>query len=226
MIDKEITSVVWDLDGTLLDSFGVFQEVLAEILPDHNLVLPSLEVLVNNYHGSLADSINSVLGGLESDKLNAIVQDFLTAQNSHYEVIEHHIFPDALRLAERAHKRGLTQILVTNRDHEGRLLASPRSIVERSALKSLIDITICGDDSEHRKPNPEVFGSLLEDGTIKPELTVVIGDQFVDGEFARNLGAKAILVSRNSEQIAHMNKLGTGWQDHVNIVSSLDEVSV
>lgn len=226
MIDQETTSLIWDLDGTLLDSFGVFQEVLAEILPTHDLLLPPLEVLVNNYHGSLADSISNALGGLEEPELKALVQDFLTAQNSHYEVIEHHIFPDALRLAQRANKRGLTQILVTNRDHEGRLLASPKSIVERSALKSLIDVIICGDDSEHRKPKPEVIGDLLEEGGLNPELTIVIGDQFVDGEFARNLGTKAVLVSRNNEQIAHMNKLGTDWQDYINIVDSLDAVTV
>ncbi len=79
----------------------------------------------------------------------------------------------------------------------GRLNASPRSIIERSKLNGIIDMVICGDDSQHRKPHPEVIAPLINGGEIVPERTVVVGDQFVDAEFARNIGSKALVVSRS-----------------------------
>lgn len=220
-VPKQTSTFIWDLDGTLINSLGVFAEVLADILPAHNYSVPSLEVIARNHHGSLDDSINTMLGGVSSKVLAALVQDFLKAQNHHYELVDQHIFPDALRLAKRAHKAGIIQILVTNRDHAGRMNASPRNIVQNSKLHGLIDVIICGDDSRHRKPKPEVLGSQK----IVPETTLVIGDQFVDGEFAMNLDARGLLVAHDAK-IPHLTKLGDGWQQRVTIVQSFDEVQL
>lgn len=226
MVTAEAKSIIWNLDGTLIDSFGIYIEVLAEILPQYGRSMPPEQILIENYHGSLTDTISNVLGGVEPDELESIIQDFLQAQNGHYEIIDHHFYPDALELAKRAHSKGLFQAIVTNRNHMGRLNASPLSIVERSVLSGLIDTVVCGDDSEHRKPNPAVVDALRAGGKIIAEETVVIGDQFVDAELARNLGTKAILVNRGATPIAHLDRLGRNWQNDVQIVRSLDEVTV
>lgn len=218
-VPEQTSTFIWDLDGTLIDSFGVFEAVLSEVLPGYNRELPSREIMLQNYHGSLEDSISAVLGGVSGQELSEIVQDFVRAQNPHYADIDSHVFPDALRLAMRASEAGVTQIVVTNRAHEGRMNASPRYIVQNSELRSLIDVVISGDDGEHRKPKPEVLGSQK----IVPENTLVIGDQFVDGEFARNLGVRAVLVARGAE-IPHLERLGDSWQNHITAVQSLDEV--
>lgn len=219
--------IIWDLDGTLVDSFGLYGEILAEILPRHGMPIPEESVLFHNYHGGLDESISNALGGnISSETLEVIVRDFLEIQHAHYEVVDHHLYPDALRLAKRAKEAEIFQVVVTNRAHEGRRNASPRSIVERSELGSFIDAVVCADDTEHRKPKREVVASLIQDGRLVPAETVVIGDQFVDAELARNLDAKAILVRRSDNPIAHMERLGSNWEEYVTIVSSLDEVKV
>lgn len=227
MITVENTkTIVWDLDGTLIDSFGIFTEVLAEVVPSYGRDMPTAEIIRQNYHGSLDDAISNVMGGLGPDELDAIVADFLRLQEVHYNVIEHHFYPDALHLAQRAHEAEIFQALVTNRNRRSQLFASPQSIVARSALSGLMGVIICGDDTEYRKPKPEVVGALLSSGLLVPAETVVIGDQFVDAVLARNLGAKAILVNRGDEQIAHMDRLGEDWESEVQIVGSLDEVDI
>lgn len=221
-----LETLVWDLDGTVIDSFGIFSEVLGNVVPNYGRQMPNEQTIRANYHGSLHDSIDAALGGIKNDELEKIVADFLSIQDAHYEVVEHHIFPDALGLARRARAAGMYQVLVTNRNHEGRLNASPRSIVERSSLKTLIDEVVCGDDTEHRKPKPAVIEHLLKTGKVRGEKAVVVGDQFVDAQFAHNLGSTAILVERSGLEIAHLDTFTPEDRDRIVIVSSLDEITL
>lgn len=214
--------ILWDLDGTLIDSVGVVADILSEVLPTHGYALPTPDALAKNFHGSLLDTIDNLIEAGEPGAAEAVLESFLVAQNKHYESIEQHLFSDAIALAHRAHQVGVQQVLVTNRDHEGRGLASPRSIVERSVLQGLIGKVIAGDDSSYRKPNPAVLGGYLSEQGILPEQILVIGDQFVDAQFAHNLGINAVIVDRHGNGLVNADQLHDGWQDHTTVVNSLD----
>ena len=218
-IAPEIDTILWDLDGTLLDSLGVLEGGLATVLPKYQRQLPSHETIAMNFHGSLEDSIRNMLGDVSDEELAAIINDFLVTQDTYYDVVQDHLYKDAVELARQAHSDGKQQVLVTNRAHEGRLKASPRSIVEHSELREYIDKVICGDDSEHRKPSPAVLGAFLE--TLDAERTLVIGDQFVDAQFAHNLGATAILVDRQGSGIAHLETLDADAAERYRVVVNL-----
>jgi len=98
---KGIKTIVWDFDGTLINSFGVFCEITSEVLKLHGRPVPTIEAMSQNFHGSLEDSVNNSAGGLEPDVLEAVMKDWLKVQNKHYEVAEQHLFKDALELAHR-----------------------------------------------------------------------------------------------------------------------------
>ena len=215
---QNIRTIVWDLDGTLIDSFELFQEILTDALKGFDLILPSRETMLHNFHGSLEETIANVLD-IEGDVLMAVIDAFLEVQAPHYKQVEHLVHGDASSLAKRAHARGIGQIIVTNREHEGRGEASPISITKRSSFKDYIKTVVSGDNSPYRKPDARALEKLTMESGI-----LVIGDQFVDAEFARNLGGQAILVNRHTEDIAHLERLGADWQSFVTVVKSLDEV--
>ena len=217
-----IETIIWDLDGTLLDSFGIFNELVAEIFPRHEFGIPTLDTLQQHYHGTLEESIAGAAGLMSSDPLvGKIVAEFLSEQDSHYAVVEHHLMPDALSLVRRAATHAVKQVIVTSRAHEGRMRASPRHIVAHSSLQPYIDDVICGDDSQHRKPSLAVVEGL----SLAPDTTLVIGDQFVDAELAHNLGARAVLVNRHGS-LAHAERLELLKGTSVRLVESLDEVEI
>lgn len=217
-------AIIWDFDGTIIDSLGVMQGVLAEVLPKYGYEVPSDEIMAKNFHGTLHDSISTALGGVEPAIMKTILEEFLLRQSLYYEDAERHFLADSVGLVGRASRAGLTQIIVTNRDHIGRELASPRSIVERSRLGSSFTRVIAGDDSSYRKPDPAVLGTFLNEYKLAPEDLLVIGDQFVDAEFALNLGAQAIIVDRAGAGLHYAERLPAGWHDAVTIMPSLDAV--
>lgn len=215
----DTTTIVWDLDGTLIDSVRTMGEVLAVVLQSFDYPMPTDQKIRANFHGSLRDSLGGMLD-IDGEALDLVLANFLVEQDKIYADVTSHLIPDAIDLARRAHRAGYRQILVTNREHVGRDKGSPRSIVENSELGTYIDHVVCGDDSEHRKPKPAVLGELL----FHPETSIVIGDQFVDAEFGYNLGCPAVIVHRGASVPMHFEKLTDEVRANATIVTSLTDV--
>lgn len=223
-ISSRVEAIIWDLDGTLLDSFDIFFNSLSEATALLELPLPSRETVIANYHGSLEDSIQAALGLPTGALLTNIVDEFLEVQHDYYEDANSHLFTDALDLAQRAARVGLQQFIITNRHHAGRGLASPRSIVEQSDLQGIISDIICGDETASHKPDAAVAWPLLEKHSLDPHSVLVIGDQHVDAELAHNLGCQAVIVGRIA-QSPHLETV-PNWQSFTTAVSSLDSVTL
>ena len=220
-----VKALVWDLDGTIVDSFKATTGLISKMAPSYGFAVPTQKAYKENYHGPLDETISNAFGGeLVGERLQEFVDEFLATQSDDYAEIERFILEDALDLSQRATRKQLKQVVVTNRHHEGRGHASPRSIVEKSAFKEHIHEVICGDDLDGlRKPDPKVLGNLLEQWGIAADELLVIGDQYVDAQLALNLGCKAIIVLRDGEDLVHAHKLDKNWQEHVTIVTSLKE---
>lgn len=224
MIDLTPTKlVIWDFDGTLIDSFGVFSEVLREAASLSGHSAPDEVELRKHFHGALDESIKTALNMVDGEDAVIVLNDFLKIQNEYYAEPEPHIYADALQLSRRLHEAGIQQVIVTNRDHAGRGNGSPRNIVSHSSLAGLIDEVVCGDDVEYRKPDARSLSTSKLYQSVKPDEVLVIGDQFVDAELARNLRCSAVLVNRSEDPVVHLERLGEDLS-FVHIVKSLDDV--
>ncbi len=221
-------AIAWDLDGTILDSFNIYMAVNRDVAQTLGLDEPSEELARKNYHGLLGDSIKAAYGEAFGDTdIDEYIKHFLEKQSDHFIEAEQHLLKDAVRLSAQAAAKGIPQVIVTNRDHEGRGHGSPRSIVSNTSLVDHIDEIICGDEGKgFRKPDPAVLGDLLDRWKVDPAKLLVIGDQHVDAQFALNLNAKAVIVCRDGPEFMHSHLLDDGWQDHVAVVASLDEVKL
>lgn len=223
-IPENIKTLIWDFDGTLIDSFEIYVGVLGEAIAKSGLDMPERSVLLTNFHGSLEDSIMMALQLNDGIVFDTIMTDFLEIQKTYYEHPNDHLFADGLDLVRRAHKAGLQQIIVSNRAHIERGVASPRHLVENSELAGKIEYIVCGDEVEYRKPDARAMDKAIRDLGLDLSTCLVIGDQFVDAQLAHNLAIDAVLVDRAGEGIAHLNTLHDDAQ--YSIVSSLHDVMI
>ena len=224
IVIPEVHGIIWDLDGTLLNSFGLYQELIGEVVAEHGLEMPTYEHMANNYHGSLEDSIRDTLDLQSDEEIAQMLETFLRRQDPKYDNPEEHLFNDALLLAQQAAHLGIVQLIVTNRNHEGRGSASPRAIVAATALAECISEILAGDEVVYRKPDAQVANDWLQKHNISPNNLLVIGDQHVDAELASNLGARALLIRRNGE-IPHLDELDPKHNQLV-LVNSLHDVVI
>jgi phosphoglycolate phosphatase-like HAD superfamily hydrolase len=228
LLGDDVRTIVWDLDGTILNSIEISHTIFSQVLPRHGFAAPSMELLATHYHGTIRDTaIGLISERVDKAIVDRVITDFYELDNAAITHVDEHLFGDAVDLVERAHAAGKRQIIVTNRAHgTERANASPRTMVQNSpSLNGRINNIVCGDDSEHRKPRREVLQHLIADG-LSTEGLVVIGDQFVDAEFARNLGVRAFLIDREGRCVPHLERLAGGWESHVTVVRSLADVRV
>ena len=220
---KNVTAIVWDLDGTLLNSFEIFGEILADVVKDLGLAMPSRQERIIHYHGSLEESIQNVLGLSTPEEVIATTNLFLKYQENHYKGdLNAHLFTDAAVLAQQAAKQNIKQLLVTNRAHKNHGTASPRAIVAGTILAKCIHDIHAGDEVAFRKPDKRCVGDWLEIHKIQPENLLVIGDQHVDAQLAANLKARVVLVARDGN-IPHLEKV-EGDLSKLSVLDSLSDV--
>ena len=222
-LQNSVKALAWDLDGTILDSFGLYCDILTEVFDRNSIKVPDREVLRHDFHGKLEGCIANA-GNISGPLLDKVVADFLEVQNPYYENLEGHIFPDALRLMQRAHDKGLQQIVITNRAHVGRGNASPRHIAQRSPLSGFISYVVCGDDNPFHKPDARMLDQAEHELGLQRSELLVIGDQHVDAVLAQNLGVHAVLVNRSADAIPHLETL-EDHKSYTTIVTSLDAVA-
>ncbi len=228
-IEPDTKTIIWDFDGTLLDSFGIYRDCLNEVLKDRGMPEATEKILRQNHHGHIVESI---VGPLQDMSLDASEHELAEIMTAFYELddvyikdTDHHLFADALDLARRAHRAGIRQIVVTNRPHGvDRGNGSPRNLIANSSLHDLISDILCGDDSDLRKPSRGVLEARFGSGLSELSKMIVVGDQFVDAEFGHSIGCSSILVARAGE-IAHLDRLDN-WDAYVKIVPSLFDVRV
>lgn len=216
--------IIWDLDGTLLNSKQTNMAALATAFESAGLRAPTSQEFDAHFHGTLEETLIGLLAEqnieLDESDFSKIESDFLRLNEQSYDAPEQLLYPDAVRLVQHFRDSGAQQIIVTNRKHERRGDASPRAIVQNSSLNGCISYIVCGDDLPYRKPDVRVL-----EGLDVPDAKdiVVIGDQTPDVLLARNLNARAVIVRRSDARTYQPDGVDV-WRDFCDVVSTLDDV--
>lgn len=213
--------IIWDLDGTIIDSFVVYVDVLKVLTAQMGMPMPSDETLRHNFHGQMRDTLQASLQ-IDGQDLDDFLTEYLKVQESYYQNPSDHVFADALDLAALGKQVGAQQIVVTNREHKFRGSASPRHLVASTPFKDVISDIVSADSTPYRKPDVRVIDGILPPD-YDPQSILVVGDQHVDAELGRNLGAQIVIVNRHIYPVPHMHKVSDGDKP-LHIVESLSTI--
>ncbi|MHA2253822.1 MAG: HAD family hydrolase [Candidatus Kariarchaeaceae archaeon] len=184
---NNIRAILFDLDGTLVDTLDLhiisFQWILSEL----GKQVPSAELAV--LMGlTPQDIIKQYFPNLSDDEIweSAIKkEEFLYRSVSNFKINE-----GTLELLQDLGDFGVQRIVIssTHRSLVNRLLSSV-------GLIDYLDDMVCGDEITHGKPNPEPFlKGLAKSGTQK-EHAIGIGDSIYDGLSLGAAGIKFIGVT-------------------------------
>lgn len=176
-----IKAVVFDLDGTLLDSFPAHYEVYKIMFARLGIKI-NKEKFLTTYSPDWYKTYEAM--ELPREKWGLANSYWLEEAEKH----SPELFPD------------VTQTLSTLAEHFtlGLVTSGSRTRVmndlERTGIKHFFKIIVTGDDIENPKPSPEGLNLALSNLQLKANEAIYVGDTSIDYEMAKAGGVRFVGV--------------------------------
>jgi len=182
--------VIFDLDGTLIDSK---LDLVHSVNAARGLMnLPPIsEGLVSSYVGNGAPVLmRRALGPQASEAdVERGLEFFLKYYRAHM-LDNTRLYPGVRDALDRLHQAGEKMAVLTNKP-----VRFSRSIVEGLGLTGHFFQVYGGNSFEQKKPDPVGIETLLRESGAARERTIMVGDSGVDIQTARNAKVQACGVS-------------------------------
>ncbi len=177
-------SFIWDMDGTLVDSYPAIVPAVLDVCANYGLELSAAAVHEHVIRTSVGDLLNCLARehSLDSQQLKA---EFNALNDSRIDAITP--IPHAKEALIRLRNAGHRNFVYTHRG------ASCRVILQNTGLLSYFTEIITAMDGFARKPAPDAILYLMEKHHLSPSACFYVGDRSLDIEAAENAGIGGIL---------------------------------
>ena len=198
------TAFIWDLDGTLLDSYEAILSGIEETYAQFSIPFDKEKVRAVILKYSVQNLLVQVAEerGLDVDRLNQVRAQSLAEKNA--QVI---LMPGAREVLAWANQQGIQQFVYT---HKG---DNALTILRDLGLDLYFTEILTSQSGFARKPSPEAATYLLDKYGLNPQQTYYSGDRTLDIEFAQNSGIQSINFLASSaacnQQIEHLEDISS-----------------
>jgi phosphoglycolate phosphatase len=200
--------VIFDCDGTLVDSQHMICAAMQQAYEANNLSVPAREHLLAIVGLSLPDAFRRLAAATNGDiehPVDALVTCYKNAFAELRSSIDHlePLYPGAREAIDRLAGRPDTLLgIATGKSQRGvRAVLGRHGLAERFA-------TIQTSDDAPSKPHPGMVLAAMRETGAAPDETVVVGDTVFDLEMARAAGARAIAVGWGYHPPAALREAG------------------
>jgi len=176
----EFECFIFDFDGTLAHSEPAYREAFRHSIRLHT----GLEVNENEFRDFWNVTPQEVLSRYSSEMLEEMLVSF---EEHYYANHHHHLTPyDGIaELLESLKNRGAGIAVVSLKPRRAGELE-----IDFTGLRSLIDVSVWGDDVEKPKPEPDGVLRAMAGLGADPRVTLVIGDSPADIMMGRAAGTR------------------------------------
>jgi len=178
---------VFDLDGTLVDSFGHFFDSLKEIFSENGKVF-SDELRLASLTESLPAFFEKHLGTEAARPALEKLQ-----RQSNLDAAKIQPFAGTMPFIRALKESGSKIAVWTSRENE-----SAKLILEQTGLSELAEIYVTGTCTVQRKPHLEGLLKIREHFKCELDEITMVGDHEHDMMAAKNAGARAVRASWHS----------------------------
>lgn len=188
MVIIMIKTIIFDLDGTILDTIYDLNAALNYIFAEYNLPKVSVEKTRANLGNGIKRLISDSLESNDNISIDLLFNSFMDYYYSHVDVYTKP-FEGIPELLKDLKNRGFKLAVISNKN------IKPLSLLINNNYPNIFD-AIYGDGMGYkRKPDPEVMLKCLNDLDTKPEEAIYIGDSDIDVQTVKNVSCHGVFVS-------------------------------
>ena len=198
------TAFIWDLDGTLLNSYEAILSGIEETYAQFSISFDKEKVRAFILKYSVQDLLEQVAKerGLDVGLLNQVRAQSLAEKNA--QVV---LMSGAREVLAWANQQGIQQFVYT---HKG---DNALTILRDLGLDVYFTEILTSQSGFARKPSPEAATYLIDKYHLDPEQTYYIGDRTLDIDFAQNSGIQSINFLASpaacNQQIEHLEDISS-----------------
>lgn len=201
METRATTLVVFDLDGTLIDSFA---DIAAAInaalalrgLPRHSVA--AVKAMVGDGVGKLAERAAPGLAAEEHRAIAAAMIDYYRVHPADHAKL----YPGIEAVLEAIAAAGHPMAILSNKPHD-LTVACCRELRLDARM-----VAIQGDDPPHVPRKPDATGLRLLMAFSNTTSCVIVGDGLPDGQLAASVGAPFVAVGWGTRSREELERLG------------------
>ena len=175
---------IWDLDGTLLDSYDEIVSSIILTLDRFGIKIEDREVLsyvirysVRKYFGRIEEET-----GIPYAELDAVFQGYHHSKFREVKAAVH-----SMEILDYLKSKGIPNFVFTHRE------ASTLPILDRLNMLPYFTEILRTEDGYARKPDPQAILYLLDKYDLDPSYTYYVGDRAIDIRCGKNAGIGAIV---------------------------------
>jgi phosphoglycolate phosphatase len=184
-----VRAVLFDLDGTLLDTAPDLAVAGNAMLSDLGRPAVSIDEVMRYIGKGIPRLIERLLtGSLDARSDEAVLAAARASFERHYTVANGaaaRLYPGVLEGLLAFGELGLPRACVTNKSG-----LFTRSLLERTGLAAHFELVVSGDTLARKKPDPMQLVYACERFGVAPAATLMIGDSMNDAQAARAAGCQ------------------------------------
>jgi phosphoglycolate phosphatase len=206
-------AILFDLDGTLVDSARGIHAALDEVLREltgEGCSLDEVRRWVGNGPVKLVER-GLYSRGYEEDASHAHT---LFRDAYHRTLYQAEVYAGVCAGLARLQQAGMKLACVTNKSSH-----FTGTFLSELGLAAFFDCVLCGDEVERPKPDPQSLTRICEGFGIEPHQAIMVGDSANDLELAQAIGMPGIAVS-----YGYHGNVPLAQFDPIAIVDSFDAV--
>ena len=215
-----IKAIIFDLDGTLVDSVDYHTEAWVKAFKEYGYDFPFDKLREQIGKGS-EFIIGELLSTEEAEKLESDIAGYRKKYYQENLLEKVQPFPKVRELFETIKADGLTIVLASSARRE--TIEHYKKLLN---IEDLIDGATSTDDVEQSKPEPDIFEAALKKlGDVSKEEVIVVGDSPYDALAAGKVPLRTIGVLCGGFERDTLNKVGCVaiYQDPADLLDNYPE---
>ena len=178
MASKVLDLVIFDLDGTLMDSMPCLGDWLGRAIMEY-CPRPIKQAEIAASYGPPEQGI--VAKFVPAAQVQACLDRYFSIYKSeHSKVLA---YPGITELLKELRRRGIATALCTGKGSKATYIS-----LDHFGWRELLDVVVTGDDTKNFKPDPEGINLILGRLGADPRRTLFIGDTNADLGAAKSAG--------------------------------------
>jgi pyrophosphatase PpaX len=197
MLIDTVRAVLFDVDGTLLDTFDFIYGAFEHAFAVHGVPPLTREQISDLMGGPLEEVYATMAAEFDAKELSETHRTF---QSNNLGLAR--LFPSTVEVLDALKAKGLKIAAVTTRSKR----TSVRSL-ESTGIAHYFDLVISGEDVTRLKPDAEPILKALDHFSIERNCAIMVGDTHADIEAGKNASVRTVaaLYGFGGERLLALN---------------------